>query len=1543
MNDIAIINFQNQNLNEIPKLNNAEIYELDLKNNNIKSFNYIPNGCISLNLTSNRISMIPKNLIKNFEIISLDLSHNLLISIQGIKNLIQLKNLNISNNYIPDDQLYNLHNTNIETLDLSNNNIKNKNEEVSNLIGNMHNLNSLKLNNNQLSSINLCNESKSLENLEIEFNKLKKFKVLVKLNNLKRLSLQNNELETIQNSENLSDLNELIINDNFINNSEFLKQMISLIKVNLNNNLLNKDISSENPNSNNINIYNIQQLEVTDNEIIEFIPVASFSNLIYLNLDNNKLSNLTINTDYLSLRVLKLNNNSIENTSFLSFLKNLSVCHIGFNIIKNAKQLYSNLSKLNSIKEIFIVENEFNKGLYNIDVLYENEFSSIDEYLLNIKTSNSNSKIDVLKRYRSDIIVNMSSTIKLDGIFISQEERINSKIYESKNTINSVQSKRESENNKSIKEMKNKNCQNSQNLLESKYFIREKKYAEDMYETLSSNGSALGNIIDKVTNIGKVNSIDSSKGEKDKMKLNARSIIGSIDHNEEIINYASKDFDLNILSKSKQLLNNQNIIKADKKKHKTNQSNDNSKYNLIEKRIDNDYHTTNENVSQFKEKKYNDHERRQYLKMNLILSENYDNENKNNTKNDESNRSNKSIRNSTKNEINTIKSKRSFKSDISTQAKKINEKNQVKRTNSRKLSEGSKLSTKNNPFKEIDSLNNINKISKEKYYDEINTLHDTSKRNLNKEKENSIMVNNDYKTTSIYTKKQEMWSKINSIKKEIDKEKNKIRNEIRESKILNKIKIEQNNIHSGYESSNIYIKKENKKSNKFENNTPAYQTDLSLINEKNTQISNFEDIKEKLASISNNTNFMIDNKSQASIKSLRSNKSSNNIRINSNGCKQFKNEDIDDLVDLLKSSEKAINIKNCYSFSTNEKIDFTINLLINSFWKINSKGFVKFSTLNELMNNLKEIYIESINEINYFLRLVEADILQSVNLKSIYIKDLIMILTLKDINNYRFEKMFIDIYNKYNNNLSKFEATTDIEDTSRIIYKNKKIDRTNTFKNRSISPSIGYNSSSNVDPIVNKSRINRNKIRISKQASNNISDLETSYINTGNNKKPSNTQDNLVENDNDFKNNDTSRFSSKILSKKTKTIKKAFEDLNLFDSRDFNFDDSNISSINNQIPNENEYIKIIQLVNKIFNCTYKIFILSKEEILSMYSNHESSKIFNIKNYINQIDQDSLKFKEIVQISKKQNSKINIKNIEIDGLLMFSLTESINNLKVKIIKFFLFSKQDIIQEVKYLSKNFFTNVMTIINNKNQNGTIEIFQNSSINENFDILNIIVVYVNLLIIQDSKSSIIMRIIRDYLSYTNDSSLVENVIALSNICKRDNIKIEIYKNNIDINDLDINNYNIGFFEFEARIDKNSCRFDENINKINNINDFEEYNKNKIDDNSLNLINKIESIFNSKILQSFNQDEQIHQIKTLSSKYNTSKKTDLLDNYNKLDFIKFKSDFNYTNNETNESKIKSNIYNKEVNECEITTNISNLLNENSKKVLTINMCIYNK
>lgn len=1134
MNDLKVISYSNQNLYEIPKINNDDIYELHIQNNNIKGFSYIPSGCTSLNLSSNRVSMIPKNLIKNFELLSLDLSHNLLISIQGVKSMNQLQNLNISNNYIPDDQLINLHNTNIVNLDLSNNNIKNKNNEISSLIGNMKSLYSLKLNSNQLSSIEITNESKTLENFEIEFNKLKYLRAKVRFSSLKRLSLQNNELDTIHNSENFNELRELILNDNFINNSEFLKKMKSLIKVNLNNNLLNKDISSENN-----DCYNIQHIEVTDNEISDFIQLKHFNNLTHLNLDNNKISTLVINEDYPSLQIIKLNNNNIESISFLSFLKNLSVCHLGFNFIKNAKQLYLVLSKLSALKEIFLVENDFNKGLYNIDLLYENEISSIDEYYLNIKNSNTNtSRLDILKRYRSDIIVNVNSILKLDGIIISNEEKMNSKFFETRNTSNSINSKRNSEHSKSIKESKNKP---SQNLIESKYFIREKKYAEDMYETLSSNGSVLGNLIDKVSNIGKVNDMKSSKC-KNSANVNIHTnCVASIDHNEEIINYASKDFDLNILSKSKQLFNNQNNNKADKKKHTSNQSNDNSKYNLIEKRIDNDYHTTNENASQFKDKKYNDQERRQYLKMNLILSENYDNENKNNSKNYESSR------NHIKNDVNTIKSRTSLKSENSFQTKQTLEKSALKRKNSSKISEGSKLSTKNNPFKGTNSIQNmkINLQSKENFVSEGIDKNFNIKNSIVKEKENSIMINNDYKTTSIYRKKQEMWSKINSIKKEIDKEKDKIRNEIRESKILSKIKtdhkINENNME--YQSNDLYIKKDikNRSLNKYDHNNLAYHSDLSLINEKNTQISNFEDIKEKLANITNNTNFILDNKSQASIKSLKSNKSSN-VRVNSNGCKQFKSEDIDDLIDLLKSSEKTINIRNCYTFSVNEKIDFTINLLINSFWKINTKGFIKLTTLSELVNNLKEIYPNSINEINTFLRLVEADILQSVNLRSIYIKDLIMILTLKDENTFRFEKMFLDIYNKYNSNLSKFEATTDIEDTSRIIYRNKKIDRSksNTTKNRSISPSIGYNSSTNIDNNHNKSRINKNKIKITKQISNPISDIDNSFINTGKNNVNSITNNNTNENENNNKNNDTSRFSTKILSKKAKSTKKSF-------------------------------------------------------------------------------------------------------------------------------------------------------------------------------------------------------------------------------------------------------------------------------------------------------------------------------------------------------------------------------------------------------------------
>ena len=106
----------------------------------------IPQTCSKLSLSNNKISFINSKFFSNLQLKYLDLSFNRIISLQGFEKFKLLEELNLSNNYIGDEQLNFLtYLTKIKTINLSNNNLRN--EEVKNIIYKIKTLQKINLSN----------------------------------------------------------------------------------------------------------------------------------------------------------------------------------------------------------------------------------------------------------------------------------------------------------------------------------------------------------------------------------------------------------------------------------------------------------------------------------------------------------------------------------------------------------------------------------------------------------------------------------------------------------------------------------------------------------------------------------------------------------------------------------------------------------------------------------------------------------------------------------------------------------------------------------------------------------------------------------------------------------------------------------------------------------------------------------------------------------------------------------------------------------------------------------------------------------------------------------------------------------------------------------------------------------------------------------------------------------------------------------------------------------------------------------------------------
>ena len=259
---MKVYDFSKRELTEIPLITESAKFEFILNNNLITQIEEIPQTCSKLSLSNNKISFINSKLFSNLQLKYLDLSFNRIISLQGFEKFKLLEELNLSNNYIGDEQLNYLTNlTKLKTLNLSNNNLRS--EEVKNIIYKIKALQKINLANNNIEQL-IFEKSNGLIELDLDNNKInflsfnsnnnngKKFEYLMyltanenriqnveginNLDNLEYLSLSVNEIRDI-NIKKLNKLKYLQLKSNLLENFVIYKnnQLLQYIDVSFNN------------------------------------------------------------------------------------------------------------------------------------------------------------------------------------------------------------------------------------------------------------------------------------------------------------------------------------------------------------------------------------------------------------------------------------------------------------------------------------------------------------------------------------------------------------------------------------------------------------------------------------------------------------------------------------------------------------------------------------------------------------------------------------------------------------------------------------------------------------------------------------------------------------------------------------------------------------------------------------------------------------------------------------------------------------------------------------------------------------------------------------------------------------------------------------------------------------------------------------------------------------------------------------------------------------------------------------------------------------
>jgi len=553
---MKVYDFSKRELTEIPLITESAKFEFILNNNLITQIEEIPHACSKLSLSNNKISFINSKFFSNLQLKYLDLSFNRIISLQGFEKFKLLEELNLSNNYIGDEQLNFLtYLTKLKTINLSNNNLRN--EEVKNIIYKIKTLQKINLANNNIEQL-IFEKSIGLIELDLDNNKINFLSFKNSSGNnfefLMYLSANENRIQSVEGINNLINLEYLSLSVNEIREIN-IKKLNKLKYLQLKSNLLENFIIHKN------NQY-LQYIDVSFNNINSFTIFGECNALKNLILDNNKLSDInfsenkninqfnnSINNNFnkfKNLELIDISFNLISEIKFLIIFKNVQKINISFNNIDNIIELLSILKNFPQLKELNLIENEFNKNIYNTEILSNNIFNNINQYF-NSPNVNLIYKNQLIS-YRSCVLININNILCLDNINVSKEEKISaSKLPEYK--LDSI-------------DIKSSNFSIYNNKIENKFINVSSRENKININSTKNNK----NILNENTDFNDFK-IDTSLSKED-------------DFNEENINNNEIDYsEYSINNKNKYLYNNLNINENIINNNKKNQNPKNIKIN----------------------------------------------------------------------------------------------------------------------------------------------------------------------------------------------------------------------------------------------------------------------------------------------------------------------------------------------------------------------------------------------------------------------------------------------------------------------------------------------------------------------------------------------------------------------------------------------------------------------------------------------------------------------------------------------------------------------------------------------------------------------------------------------------------------------------------------------------------------------------------------------------------------------------------------------------------------------------------------------------
>ncbi|MBF0710611.1 MULTISPECIES: leucine-rich repeat domain-containing protein [unclassified Gemella] len=338
---LAIDNYVPFSSNQVDKSEEVQIRDLNLKQALLEYYRFH----IDKNYNENKIT---KGMLEKFTSLSLPWSN--IFVLDGLEHAVNLKNLNLSNNFI---------------------------EDLS-PIKDLKNLEDLNINNNKIKDAKIISELKNLKKLAIAKNNISNLEFLKDIH-LEELDIASNGiLKNYLDSElHIDKLRSIKVSRVGIENLNFLKNAKNLESI----------FAEENQIDDLTGLANLEKLKilyVDKNNILDISPLKNLKNLSELSAEYNNIKDLSALEGKEKLHRIQINNNtSLKDISPLASLKSLASLSL-------KESLVEDLSPLKDLKYIYYVDVTGAK----ISSKNQEEFRSYNEELK--KNSNIDKKLEIV-------------------------------------------------------------------------------------------------------------------------------------------------------------------------------------------------------------------------------------------------------------------------------------------------------------------------------------------------------------------------------------------------------------------------------------------------------------------------------------------------------------------------------------------------------------------------------------------------------------------------------------------------------------------------------------------------------------------------------------------------------------------------------------------------------------------------------------------------------------------------------------------------------------------------------------------------------------------------------------------------------------------------------------------------------------------------------------------------------------------------------------------------------------------------------------------